>query len=88
VPQDNMWAVPTPEGTRMLPGMFGGVASPRAVDPILGLTYALNINRPTTYTLPWRKMWLGSYWEAIPGEEMSGNVTAVDVRDLRSANDP
>ena len=49
VPQDNMWAAPTPEGTRMLPGMFGGVASPMAVDPLLGLAYALNIHRPTTY---------------------------------------
>ena len=41
--------LPTREGTRMLPGMFGGVASPMAVDPLLGLTYALNIHRPTTY---------------------------------------
>ena len=83
VPQDNMWAVPTPEGTRMLPGMFGGVASPMAVDPILGLAYALNINRPTTYHVestpyPGGKLWMGGTWKAIPGEEMSGNVTAVD----------
>jgi PQQ-dependent dehydrogenase (methanol/ethanol family) len=83
VPQDNMWAVPTPEGTRMLPGMFGGVASPMAVDPILGLAYALNIHRPTTYHVestpyPGGKLWMGGTWKAIPGEEMSGNVTAVD----------
>src|SRR5262245_17666228 len=32
VAQENVWAPPTPEGTRMLPGMFGGVASPMAVD--------------------------------------------------------
>jgi alcohol dehydrogenase (cytochrome c) len=83
VPQDNMWAVPRPEGTRMLPGMFGGVASPLAVDPILGLAYALNIHRPTTYHVestpyPGGKLWMGGTWKAIPGEEMSGNVTAVD----------
>ena len=67
----------------MLPGMFGGVASPMAVDPILGLAYALNINRPTTYHVestpyPGGKLWMGGTWKAIPGEEMSGNVTAVD----------
>jgi alcohol dehydrogenase (cytochrome c) len=83
VAQDNMWSPPTPEGTRMLPGMFGGVASPMAVDPILGLAYALNIHRPTTYHVastpyPGGKLWMGGTWKAIPGEEMSGNVTAVD----------
>ena len=31
VAQENMWSPPTPEGTRMLPGMFGGIASPMAV---------------------------------------------------------
>jgi alcohol dehydrogenase (cytochrome c) len=49
VVQEKMWSVPTPEGTRMLPGMFGGVASPLAVSPLLGLAYTLNIHRPTTY---------------------------------------
>ena len=83
VAQDNMWSPPTPEGTRMLPGMFGGVASPMAVDPIFGLAYALNIHRPTTYHVastpyPGGKLWMGGTWKAIPGEEMSGNVTAVD----------
>jgi alcohol dehydrogenase (cytochrome c) len=83
VAQDNMWSPPTPEGTRMLPGMFGGVASPMAVDPIFGLAYALNIHRPTTYHVastpyPGGKLWMGGTWKAIPGEDMSGNVTAVD----------
>ncbi|MGA8433966.1 MAG: PQQ-binding-like beta-propeller repeat protein [Methyloceanibacter sp.] len=83
VVQDNMWSPPTPEGTRMLPGMFGGVASPMAIDPPLGLTYALNIHRPTTYHVastpyPGGKLWMGGTWKAIPGEEMSGNLTAVD----------
>ena len=83
VAQENMWSPPTPEGTRMLPGMFGGIASPMAVDPRLGLAYALNIHRPTTYHVestpyPGGKLWMGGAWKAIPGEEMSGNVTAVD----------
>jgi PQQ-dependent dehydrogenase (methanol/ethanol family) len=83
VPQENMWSPPTPEGTRMLPGMFGGIASPMAVDPLLGLAYTLNIHRPTTYHVestpyPGGKLWMGGAWKAIPGEEMSGNVTAVD----------
>ena len=83
VVQDNMWSPPTPEGTRMLPRMFGGVASPMAIDPSLGLTYALNIHRPTTYHVastpyPGGKLWMGGTWKAIPGEEMSGNLTAVD----------
>ena len=83
VAQENMWSPPTPEGTRMLPGMFGGIASPMAVDPRLGLAYTLNIHRPTTYHVestpyPGGKLWMGGAWKAIPGEEMSGNVTAVD----------
>jgi PQQ-dependent dehydrogenase (methanol/ethanol family) len=83
VAQENMWSPPTPEGTRMLPGMFGGIASPMAVDPGLGLAYTLNIHRPTTYHVestpyPGGKLWMGGAWKAVPGEEMSGNVTAVD----------
>src|SRR5262249_9866551 len=83
VAQENVWSPPTPEGTRMLPGMFGGAASPMAADPTLGLAYALNIHRPTTYHVestpyPGGKMWMGGHWEAVPGEEMSGNLTAVD----------
>jgi alcohol dehydrogenase (cytochrome c) len=66
-----------------LPRMFGGVASPMAVDPIFGLAYALNIHRPTTYHVastpyPGGKLWMGGTWKAIPGEDTSGNVTAVD----------
>jgi PQQ-dependent dehydrogenase (methanol/ethanol family) len=83
VAQENMWSPPTPDGTRMLPGMFGGIASPMAINPELGLSYTLNIHRPTTYHVestpyPGGKLWMGGTWKAIPGEEMSGNVTAVD----------
>ena len=50
VAQENMWARPTNKGTRMLPGINGGVGwSPMAVNPELGLTYAVNLHQPTTY---------------------------------------
>ena len=43
VDQTGMWSLPTPEGTPMLPGVNGGVGwSPMAVNPELGLTYAVN----------------------------------------------
>ena len=36
VPQENMWALPTKDGARMLPGANGGVEwSPIATDPEL-----------------------------------------------------
>ena len=50
VPQENMWVLPTAEGARMLPGANGGVEwSPMAVNPRLGLTYAINLHQPMTY---------------------------------------
>jgi len=84
VPQENMWALPTPAGTRMLPGANGGVEwSPIATNPGLGLAYAINLHQPMTYQVqsspyPQGKLWLGGAFKLIPGEEQSGNVTAVD----------
>jgi PQQ-dependent dehydrogenase (methanol/ethanol family) len=84
VPQENMWVLPTPEGARMLPGANGGVEwSPMAVDPGLGLTYALNLHQPMTYHVqsnayPSGKLWLGGAFKVIPAEEQWGNLTAVD----------
>jgi len=84
VPQKNMWALPTPEGTVMLPGANGGVEwSPMAVNPWLGLTYAINLHQPMTYTVtpapyPDGKLWLGGAFKVIPGAEQWGNVTAVN----------
>src|SRR6267378_3594301 len=50
VPQENMWVLPTKEGARMLPGANGGVEwSPIAVDPDLGVSYAINLHQPMTY---------------------------------------
>jgi PQQ-dependent dehydrogenase (methanol/ethanol family) len=83
VPQQSMWTLPTPQGAVMLPGANGGVEwSPMAVDPHLGLTYAINLHQPMTYTVtpapyPSGKLWLGGAFKVIPGAEQWGNVTAV-----------
>ncbi len=84
VPQENMWVLPTKEGARMLPGANGGVEwSPMALDPKLGLTYAINLHQPMTYHVestpyPEGKLWLGGAFKVIPTEEQWGNITAVD----------
>lgn len=84
VPQDNMWALPTKDGARMLPGANGGVEwSPMTVDEGLGLTYAINLHQPMTYHVestpyPEGKLWLGGAFKIIASEEQWGNVTAVD----------
>jgi PQQ-dependent dehydrogenase (methanol/ethanol family) len=84
VPQENMWVLPTKEGARMLPGANGGVEwSPMAVNPNLGLSYAINLHQPMTYHVestpyPKGKLWLGGAFKVIPAEEQWGNVTAVD----------
>jgi PQQ-dependent dehydrogenase (methanol/ethanol family) len=84
VPQEDMWTLPTAEGARMLPGANGGVEwSPMALNPELGLTYAINLHQPMTYRVessprPTGKMWLGGAFAVIPEEQQWGNVTAVD----------
>jgi PQQ-dependent dehydrogenase (methanol/ethanol family) len=84
VPQENMWVLPTKDGARMLPGANGGVEwSPMAVDPRIGLTYAINLHQPMTYHVestpyPLGKLWLGGAFKVIAAEEQWGNVTAVD----------
>jgi PQQ-dependent dehydrogenase (methanol/ethanol family) len=83
VPQENMWALPTKDGERMLPGANGGVEwSPMAVDPNQRLAYAINLHQPMTYHVestpyPDGKLWLGGAFKVIPEEEQWGNVTAV-----------
>jgi len=85
VPQKNVWALPTRNDVAgMTPGSDGGVGwSPMAVNSELGLTYALNIHSPKIYRVettpyPGGKVWLGGQISAMPGEEVSGNITAVD----------
>ena len=84
VSQEGIWTLPTAEGARMLPGANGGVEwSPMAVNPELGLTYAVNLHQPMTYQVqsspyPGGKLWLGGAFKVIATEESFGNVTAVD----------
>jgi len=84
VSQEGMWTLPTAQGARMLPGANGGVEwSVMAVNPELGLTYAVNLHQPMTYQVtsspyPGGKLWLGGAFKVIPTEESFGNVTAVD----------
>ena len=84
VSQDGMYTLPTAEGARMLPGANGGVEwSPMAVNPELGLAYAVNLHQPMTYQVqsspyPGGKLWLGGAFKVIQTEESFGNVTAVD----------
>jgi alcohol dehydrogenase (cytochrome c) len=67
----------------MSPGSYGGVVwSPMAVNPDLGLTYAVGVHMPVTYHVesvpyPGGKFWQGGV-SVIYGEKSWGNVTAVD----------
>ena len=84
-PQENMFALPTPEGTRMLPGANGGSEwSPIAVDPRLNYAFVTGLHQPMNYithNAPWEKgrLWLGSAFVAIPGEEQWGTYTAINL---------
>lgn len=85
VSQEGRWVLPTKDGARMLPGANGGVEwSPMAIDPTQNTAYAINLHQPMTYHVeesPYpggNKLWLGGAFKVIPGEEQSGNVTAVD----------
>ena len=85
VPQENMFALPTEKGTRMLPGANGGSEwSPIAVDPTLGYAFVAGLHQPMNYithTAPYEKgrLWLGSAFVAIPGEEQWGLYSAVNL---------
>jgi alcohol dehydrogenase (cytochrome c) len=86
VPHENIFALPTPEGARMLPGANGGAEwSPIAIDPTLDYAFVAALHQPMHYkvhTAPWEKgrLWLGSAFVAIPGEEQYGLYSAVDLK--------
>ncbi|MDB5819896.1 MAG: PQQ-dependent enzyme-like protein, partial [Rhizobacter sp.] len=85
VPQENMWALPTKEGARMLPGANGGVEwSPMAVNPKLRMVYAANLHQPMTYHVedakyPGGKLWLGGAFKVIPSEKQWGRLAAMNM---------
>ena len=86
IPQENLWALPTPQGTRMLPGANGGVEwSPMAVNEKLKLAYAANLHQPMTYHVEAAeypggdKLWLGGAFKVIPSEKQWGRLAAVNI---------
>jgi len=85
-PQENMFALPSDKGTRMLPGANGGSEwSPIAIDPTLGYAFVAGLHQPMNYithSAPWDKgkLWLGSAFVAIPGEEQYGLYSAVNLK--------
>jgi alcohol dehydrogenase (cytochrome c) len=84
-PQENMFALPTPDGTRMLPGANGGAEwSPISIDPNLNYAYVAGLHQPMhykTHNAPFEKgrLWLGSAFVAIAGEPQYGLFSAVDL---------
>ncbi len=84
VPQTNMYAHPTKEGTRIAPGTNGGVGwSPIAVNPGAGLAYAVTLHQTMSYSYQPSdyapgKSWFGGAMTVIPDEEQWGSVVAVD----------
>lgn len=87
VPHENMFAQPTAKGVRMLPGANGGSEwSPTAYSPRTGLVYVLGLHQPMLYSttsVPYSKgkLWLGSAFRAIPGEDQWGVFAAINVDD-------
>ena len=85
VPQNNMYAHPTREGTKIAPGTNGGVGwSPIAVYPPAGLAYAVTLHQTMSYTYQPAeyapgKSWFGGAMQVLPDEAQWGSVTAVDV---------
>jgi alcohol dehydrogenase (cytochrome c) len=85
VPHENMFGLPSEKGTRMLPGANGGSEwSPIAVDPTLNYAFVAGLHQPMNYithSAPYEKgrLWLGSAFVAIPGEEQWGLYSAVDL---------
>jgi alcohol dehydrogenase (cytochrome c) len=84
VPQANMFAQPTPQGTRMLPGANGGSEwSPTAYSPQTGYLYISALHQPMYYivksdSLKKPAMWLGGAFVGT-GEPEYGLFVAVDM---------
>ena len=85
VPLENLFAQPTAQGVRMLPGANGGAEwSPTSYSPQTQNVYVAGLHQPMTYAFhyaPWEKakLWLGSAFVSIPGEKQYGTFTAIDV---------
>lgn len=89
VPQKNMYAPPTPEGTFMLPGANGGSEwSPPAYSPQTGYLYVLGLHQPMLYKVKQEPlqppaMWLGGAFLGVTPQ--AGIFSAVDLNTGRIA---
>lgn len=87
VPQENLFAAPTAEGTRIAPGAVGGASwSPVAFDPASGLAYVAAAHIPIRYTL--REIAGAKEGEALRYTELKpvdepnwGTLTAIATRE-------
>jgi len=85
VPQTNMFAQPTAQGTRMLPGANGGSEwSPAAFSPQTGYMYVAALHQPMNYIVkssPRQKpgLWLGGAFVGT-GEPQYGLFTALNTK--------
>lgn len=85
VRHQNLFAQPTAQGVRMLPGANGGTEwSPTSYSPQTRMAYVAALEQPMTYAThfaPYQKgkLWLGSAFTSIPGERQYGTFTAIDV---------
>jgi glucose dehydrogenase len=86
VPQENMFALPTPEGTRISPGVAGGANwSPVSVDEKAGVSFIAAMHLPTIYRshqIPAHgdKPAVEYFSMKLSRDERWGTLTAVDLR--------
>jgi glucose dehydrogenase len=84
VPQENLFAQPTPRGVRMLPGANGGSEwSAPAFSPQTGYLYVLGLHQPMYYKVKRQPLqvpalWLGGIFVGT-GEQQYGLLSAVDL---------
>jgi alcohol dehydrogenase (cytochrome c) len=81
----NERALPTKEGVIIRPALNGGVSStPLAIDPKLGLAFALTTEQALKYYFftsaeyPNGKLWLGGAFKGVPEEPTWGAIVATD----------
>lgn len=80
-----MFAQPTPNGTRMLPGANGGVDwSPVSYDPMNHIVVVSALHQPMNYAnkdqaLEKGALWLAGAFSTIPSEKQYGLVSGINV---------
>jgi alcohol dehydrogenase (cytochrome c) len=85
VRHENLFAQPTAQGVRMLPGANGGSEwSPSSYSPQTQNVYIAALEQPMTYavhSVPYQRghLWLGSAFTSISGEQQYGTFTAIDT---------